>query len=314
MDARKKSSIEGASMRNLTRFVTHCGVACGLLIASVSLQAKVVNVQCGGSKTDPTTISAALKLLNPNVPNTLNISGNCNENVLINGFTRLTLAGKQGATVTDASGGTAQTILVLDSTDIVFRTLRVDGGLDGVQCDSFSVCRFSKVAVENGGGGIQITQSRAELDNTTIRRTQNALTSLGASSIRIDTGVTLDSNQNGIVVDGGSSLESYGAAITNNHLAGINVAEHAYLFLSSTTISGNGNGIELVSHSSIHLLDGNTITGNRQFGVYLFDLSFANFDPGNNITGNNTSGGKALDVGCFSQYTATRGALTYIGG
>ena len=301
-------------MRNLTDSISRCSIVCGLLLCSVGLQAKVVNVQCGGSKTDTTTISAALKLLNPNVPNTLNISGNCNENVLINGFTRLTLAGKQGATVTDASGGTAQTILVLDSTNVVFQTLRVDGGLDGVQCDSFSVCRFSKVMVENGGAGIQITQSRAELDNTTIHHTQNALTSLDASSVRIDTGVTLDSNINGIVVEGGASLESFGAAITNNRQAGIDVSQHAYLFLSSTTISGNGNGIELVNHSSIHLLGNNTITGNRQFGVYLFDLSFANFDPGNNITGNNTGGGNAVDVGCFSQYTATRGALTNIGG
>jgi hypothetical protein len=300
-------------MRNLTDSISRCSIVCGLLLCSVSLQAKVVNVQCGGSKTDPTTISAALKLLNPDVPNTLNISGNCNENVLISGFTRLTLAGQQGATVTDASGGTAQTILVLDSTDVVFKTLRVDGGLVGVQCDSFSVCRFSKVAVENGGGGIQITQSRAELNDTTIRHTQNGLTSLDASSVRIDTGVTVDGNENGIVVDGGSSLESFGAVIMNNRQAGINVAEHAYLFLSSTTISANGNGIALVSHSSIHLLGNNTITGNRAFGVYLFDLSFANFDAGNNITGNNT-GGKALDVGCFSQYTATRGALTNIGG
>jgi hypothetical protein len=300
-------------MRNLTHSIPRWSIVCGLLLCSVSLHAKVVNVQCGGSKTDPTTISAALKLLNPNVPNTLNISGTCNENVVINGFTRLTLAGKQGATVSDASGGAAQTILVLDSTDVVFRTLRVDGGLDGVQCDSFSVCRFSSVAVANGGGGIQLTQSRAELDNTTIRHTQNGLTSLGGSSIRIDNGVTLDGNLTGIVVDGGSSLESYGAAITNNRLAGIEVGGHAYLLLSSTTISGNGNGIELVSHSDIHLLGNNTITGNKAFGVYLFDLSFANFEPGNNITGNNT-GGNALDVGCFPQYTGTRGALTNIGG
>ena len=59
--------------------------------------------------------------------------------------------------------------------------------------------------------------------------------------------------------------------------------------------------------------DGNTITGNRQYGLCLFDLSFANFDAGNNITGNNQRGG-ALDVACFTQYTATRGALTNIGG
>src|ERR1700682_4508715 len=84
-------------MRNLTRSIPNGGLLCSLLLFSASLlQAKTVKVQCGGSKTDPTTISAALKLLNPNVHNTLNIFGACNENVVINGFNRLTLAGKQG--------------------------------------------------------------------------------------------------------------------------------------------------------------------------------------------------------------------------
>jgi hypothetical protein len=59
---------------------------------------------------------------------------------------------------------------------------------------------------------------------------------------------------------------------------------------------------------------GNLITGNRDYGIFLFDLSFATFDPGNNITGNNTNAGNALDVACFRQYTATRGALANIGG
>ena len=301
-------------MLNLTRSIPNWGLLCSLVLLSASLlQAKTVKVECGGSKTDPTTISAALKLLNPNVPNTLNIFGACNENVVINGFNRLTLAGKQGASVTDASGGKVQTILVVDSTDVVFQKLKIDGGLVGVQCDSFSVCRFSGDTVLNGSAGIQITQSRAELDGTAIRHTQNGLTSLGASSVRIDAGVTLDSNHIGIVVDGGSTLESIGTTITNNRLAGIEVSGHANLSLSSTTISGNGNGIEVVGHSNAHLVGSNTITENLGFGMYLFDLSFANFDPANNVTGNNLNGG-ALDVGCFMQYSATRGALTNIGG
>jgi Periplasmic copper-binding protein (NosD) len=168
--------------------------------------------------------------------------------------------------------------------------------------------------VANGSGGIQITQSRAELDGTLVRHTDNGLTSLDASSVRIDGGVILDGNGTGVVVDGGSSLESFGATISNSGLAGIEVSEHSYVSLSGTTISGNRNGIELVRHSSFHLGARNMITANTGYGIFLFDLSFANFDPGNNVTGNNRSGIGALDVACFTQYTATRGALTNIGG
>jgi hypothetical protein len=245
------------------------------------------------------------------LPTIFTLFGACNENVFINGFTRLTLQGHPGATVTDASGGTAQTILVVDSTGVVFRTLVIEGGLVGVQCDSFSVCRFSGDTVENGGGGIQITGSRAELDGSVIRHTENGLTSLGASSIRIDGGLTMENNHTGIVVDGGSSLESIGATIRNNSLSGIEVSGASNLSL--TTIQENGNGIEVVGHSNVHLIAGNTITGNNAFGIFLFDLSFASFDPGNNVNGNNLNR-TAFDIGCFPQFSATRGALTNIGG
>ena len=225
----------------------------------------------------------------------------------------LDLGGHAGRAIVDASGKTAQTILVVDSTDVVFRQLTIDGGLVGVQCDSFSVCRFSGDVVANGLGGIQITQSRRELDGTLVRHTDNGLTSLDASSVRIDGGVTLDGNGTGVVVDGGSSFESFGATISNSSLAGIEVSEHAFVALSGTTISGNGNGIELVRHSSLHLGATNTITANTGYGIFLFDLSFAAFEPGNSVTGNNRNGIGALDVACFPQFTATRGVFANTG-
>jgi len=225
--------------------------------------------------------------------------------------------GRRGATVVDASDGASQTFLVVDSTDVYFQGLKVDGGLVGVQCDDFSVCRFSSMVIANGGAGIQITQSRAQVSDTTIRNTQNGLTSLGASSVRVIGGLTLDSNDTGIAVDGGSSMELVAApranTISNSPITGVSLANNASLSLSGTTISGGRDGIEVVGHSSVHLLAANTIAGNRQYGLYLFDLSFASFDPGNNITGNNQRGG-ALDVACFSQYTATRGVFANIGG
>lgn len=298
------------SFRSMARW----GLLSVVVLVGLQGEGKTVNVRCAGAGGhDPTSIGAALLLLNPNVPNTLNIFGTCTENVFINGFNRLTLKGTGGATVADASGGTVQTILVVDSTDVFFRQLRVEGGLVGVQCDDFSVCRFSDDVIGNGGGGIQITESRAQLVNTTISRTQNGLTSLGASSVRVVGGVTLDSNDTGLVVDGGSSMEVIGMTITNSPTTGAYVANNATLALTGVSISGGRDGVEVVGHATVHLFGGNTITGNREYGLYLFDVSYAGFDPGNTVNGNNLNGG-ALDVSCFSQYTATRGALTNIGG
>jgi hypothetical protein len=297
-------------MKNLAQ---QFAVLCAFLLMAGSMQASTINVQCGGSQ-NPTSITAALLLVNPAGPNTLNISGTCNENVVINKFNRLTLSGRSGSRVTDASGKTAQTILVIDSTDVVFQNMNVDGGIAGIQCDSFSVCRFTGVTVRNSGAGIQITQSRAELDTTSIRHTQNGLASLDGSSVRLDFGVDIENSENGIDVQDGSSLNAINATVTNNQMQGVYVSDGAHLSLSSTTISGNRNGVAVQSHSSVDFGAGNTVTGNQDFGVYLFDLSYATFNPGNNITGNDTSGTGALDVQCFAQFTATRGALNNIGG
>jgi len=256
-----------------------------------------------------------LKLLDPGEPNTLNIFGTCTENVVISGFNRLSVVGMRGGAVFDASGGAAQTILVIDLTDVIFRQLTIDGGLIGVQCDDFSVCRFDGDTVVNGrDGGIQITESRAEVGNTTIRAAGNGLTALGASTVRVLGGLNLEDNGTGIVIDGGSSMEVLGARITGGQVAGIEVSEHAYLSLSGTTITGNGNGIELVRHSSIHLSVGNTITGNRDYGIFLFDLKFCKFRSCKNVTSNNRNGADALDVACFAQYTATRGVFANTAG
>jgi len=111
-------------MLSRTRSISRWCLVGGLLLFSLNLQAKNLNVRCGsGDGSDPTSITAALTMLNPNVPNTRKIFGVCQENVVISGFNRLTLIGRQGATVVDDSGGAAQTFLVVDSTDVYFQTL-----------------------------------------------------------------------------------------------------------------------------------------------------------------------------------------------
>ena len=81
----------------LVRSIANRILLSGFVLCSCNLHAKTLNVRCGSiPKADPTSITAALKLLDPSVPNKLNIFGKCSENVVIKGFSRLTLAGTQG--------------------------------------------------------------------------------------------------------------------------------------------------------------------------------------------------------------------------
>ena len=61
------------------------------------------------------SINAALKLLAPAISNTVTVSGTCNENILIQGFDRLTLVSTTGATINDASGGQSPVVDIEDS-------------------------------------------------------------------------------------------------------------------------------------------------------------------------------------------------------
>src|ERR1700688_3781569 len=80
-------------------------------VLPLSAQATTLNVNCNGSGEDrPHTITRALKMLDPEGPNTINVSGSCRENVLIQGFGRLTLKANPGASISDASGGAGNVV------------------------------------------------------------------------------------------------------------------------------------------------------------------------------------------------------------
>ena len=69
------------NFRRLASFVT----ALGLLAAANTVQALTVNVHCGGGY-GLNTITAALNLLKvaeDSIPSTINVAGNCTENIVI---------------------------------------------------------------------------------------------------------------------------------------------------------------------------------------------------------------------------------------
>jgi len=286
-------------------------VVIAALVLSIGANAMNLNIYCG-QKLFPNSINAALKLLNPQGPNTLSVFGTCNENVLIQGFDRLTLIGKRGATINDASGGTGFVVDVEDSTDIEIQGFTIKGGVIGVMCSNFSVCRFDGNTVQGASvAGIQLGQSRASFGANTIQNNGTGLVVLESSSVRTFGGMIIQANQgDGVNVDTNGSFASFGDTIQNNGNNGIASYNRGSVLLLGTTITGNSaTGVLMVAQSTADFELNNVVTGNA-YGVLVKDVSYAEFRGPNTVTGNWTG----TDVYCQPQFPATRGALTNIGG
>ena len=150
-----------------------------LLIASAApVRAATLHVNCGGSG-GLNSIGAALKALRyseSNGPSTINVSGACHENVVIQSLDRLTLNAVNGASISDASGGKRDVISIFDSRDIAINGFTVNAGsgdgINGISCNDFSTCRLSKNVLQGatGGGGFAVySQSQATLDGDTLQ-------------------------------------------------------------------------------------------------------------------------------------------------
>lgn len=283
-------------------------IVTAVLVLGLTAHAADLNVKCG-HKGLPNTINGALKLLkqlNPEAPNTLTVSGTCKENVLIRGFNRLTLRTTTGATINDASRGTGFVVDIDDSTDIVLNGFTINGGVLGVSCENFSVCRFDGNTIQGASvAGIQLVQSRATFGANTLQNNSTGLVVNDASSVRTSGGLVIQQNLvDGVNVDAGGSFESFEDTIQNNAGNGVASYNHGYLFLNGTTITGNGMGVAVLGQSAADFMN-NVITGNGYDGVLVKDLSYASFFGGDTITGN-----PILDVECQDYFTVVRGFAT----
>lgn len=258
-------------------------IVIAVLVLGLTAHAVDLNVKCG-HKGLPNTINGALKLLkllNPEGPNTLTVSGTCKENVLIQGFNRLTLRTTTGATINDASGGTGFVVDIDDSTDIKLNGFTINGGVLGVSCGNFSVCRFNGNTIQGASvAGIQLVQSRAKFGANTLQNNSTGFVVNDVSSVRTSGGLVIQQNLvDGVNVDAGGSFESFGDTIQNNAGNGVASYNHGYLFLLGTTITGNGMGVAVLGQSAADFAN-NVIIGNGYDGVLVKDLSYASFFGG----------------------------------
>ena len=291
-----------------------CAIAL-LLLSSVgaSVQAATLSVNCGGQY-GLTSINAALRALQSSEesfrPVTINVSGACHENVVIQSIDRLTLNAVNGASITDASSGALDVIDVFDSRDVTITGFSINGGSLGVSCADGSLCRLNNATIQGatGGGGIGVFLfSSAHL--TGIKLLNNAIGLQVANGGSVNGDATMQGNYRGVHLVTGAVV-NIAANITQSQEFGIFGTTNATLNCNSCVISDNAaGGVLLRQSSSARFTPGFTITGNGGPGVALSELSSALFQGGT-ATGN--AGG--TDVLCGPQFTSARGATTNIGG
>lgn len=270
-----------------------------MLLLALTAQAVTIKVDC--RLTAHLTISAAVAKIaatNPLGPNTITVTGNCHENVVVSSLDNLTLqAGPLGATITDASGGTLDTLVVADSGRFALNGFTINGS---VNCVNNAVCRLTGNTIQNSQVGYGLRASRAHIDS------QNDSISNNPSGI----GVLVVNDSRVLLVDD---------TISNNGGNGIQVFNDAFLQLTNiattTTVSNNGGfGIIARSHGTVRLTVAN-VTGNAFDGIRIVDGSVMRTDfisPAvNNITGN---GGAGVHVGDLSHvFFANDGSLNITG-
>jgi hypothetical protein len=278
-----------------------------LVVLSVSAQAINVPVHCG-AKYGVTKINIALRLLAPQGPNTLTVSGTCKENILIKGFNRLTLISTTGAAINDASGGTGVVVDIEDSTDIVLQGFTISGGSSGVLCFDGSLCRFSGNTIEGStNGGVWVNHSQATFSGDVFQDTGDPGLGIDASNVTAY-GVTVQHSAGAGIYDADASvLEAYQMNIQDNRGDGIAVLSQSHMLLGVSTLNNNAyNGIDVNVQSEVLLVQ-NTVTTNGYNGVSIGDLSLADFYGGGTFTGN------GVDIWCGGQYSVAANiqAATY---
>jgi hypothetical protein len=288
-----------------------------LLLLGSAAQASTLWVNCGG-KGGLNSIGVALKLFQSPLavgPNSINVSGACHENVVIQGIDRLTLTAVKGASISDTSGGNLVTVTIDDSRDVTINGFTINGGAggaDALDCQDGSLCRLSGNSIQGAvnGYGVGVFFSQMFLDGGTLQNNNTGLGAINGASAKATNVIIQNNSANGIEIRG-QSLVNATTTITANAAGGVFVHESGTLNCQGCQITGNGGiGLILRRDSSARLFGAYAVTGNTGGGILLTEESSAYFPSVGTVTGN--TGG--LDVFCGSSFTTAKFATTNIGG
>jgi hypothetical protein len=268
---------------------------------SRSAEAANLTVNCDKKQTIRETLKLLAVVPLPG-PQTLSVVGSCRENILIQSADRLTLIAKNGASITDHSGGALAVVDIEDSRSVTLQGFTINGGSAGVSCGTSSVCYLTGNAVQDVlGVGVSVSGgSHAFLESNVIQNSAGAGAIVGDGSQMFSSNDAFQGNAGqGASVGAGAYFVASNSSFLNNGV-GILAAASNLLFHGGTISGSIGNGMTLLADSTVTFRDATTVTGNGGAGVHLEDASFAGFQSAT-VTGN--SGG--LDVDCAPQFTIT---------
>ncbi len=307
-----------------------------LLLIGSTAHATTLYVNCGG-KEGLFSIGAALKILQSPVfsgPNTVNVSGACHENILIQNTDRLTLNALNGASITDVSDGTHEVIDVQGSTGFTLNGFTVTAtcpstcmsgpGADAISCYQGAECLLINNTFSGAGNGAGIgvyPLSKVIVQGGTVENNFDGLFTNDSGEMMV-MGVSVRNNLYGVFLQHGGSVAIHVGAdgvtpsiITNNTQQGIfadlggTVSVHA-----PANVTNNGaDGIYLRLGTKLFVGGGSegviAITGNAGSGVNLNDVSIAQFTANAQVTGN-----AATNIACNAVTVITVGAIAAAGG
>jgi Right handed beta helix region len=233
----KPCSSEEASVHYLAQRISVSPPALLLFLLSLGgfappASARVVTVEC-----DKNTISNAMKTLDPQESNTVRVVGTCRDSIGIYDFADLTVvglsAGGKNAVIQSLNGSPVFWIV---GSHVQIKSLTIDGGLWGVMCREFSVCRFSGNTIQNAtGNGIQIDSADATFSGDVIQNNANSGLNLTSSRVRVSQVTVMGTTAgawgfgNGVDIDSGSSLIVEQLTAQGNQGAGLSLVGNSHL-------------------------------------------------------------------------------------
>ena len=284
-----------------------------LVLPVFSLQAATISVKC-----DKKSLASVIEKLDKSESNTINITSDCNEDIVISGHQDLTLIGHDDASITatlfdetDEGGQEGywnSTVAVsVENSNVTFRDLTINGGRQAAECFTRSVCEFRDVTIPSGWDGVS-AQDHSKLyilgSSSITNLLATGVAAYGASHVVMgpdtwnnvigeNAGPVITGNIIGVWVQDGSFFRSDNVTITHNDV-GIYARRNATLKVynqvaEAAGVSHNTDiGILLRSSSTAHI--GVPITDNGT-GIWVGPLSsaqnagtdFANNNPGGDL-------------------------------